>query len=126
MARPCRGYWWRESAAHGHARDIENSGQKLRRCYTCHMDLNIRNVDPDLVKALKAFALSRDLTLRDFCLSSLRTAVIIHEEPKNGCVKCGSPGHDESGCMNGDRTYKGLRDVEQEAWRKLHRNASPF
>jgi hypothetical protein len=69
------------------------------------MDLNIRNVDPDLVKALKAFALSRDVTLRDFCLSSLRTAVIIDDDLQrnapNGCVKCGSPNHDFEHCKNG-------------------------
>ena len=74
-----------------HSRCQKNSTKQTEWCYACYMDLNIRNVDPDLVKALKAFALSRDVTLRDFCLSSLRSSVIIDEEPKNGCVKCGFP-----------------------------------
>jgi len=42
------------------------------------------------------------------------------KEMHNGCVKCGSPGHDASRCKNGDRTLKGLQDSEAGAgaWRK--------
>jgi hypothetical protein len=35
------------------------------------MDLNIRNVDPDLIRSLKLAAVEKSLTLREYCLEKL-------------------------------------------------------